>query len=80
MSCGKIFCSCCRTAYREGVLDGLEVGFKRGYIEGYSDAAIGLPPLKQFRNEVMEKINEKLLEACNTAPQRYITTSKWEED
>lgn len=60
MSFGKRYCTCCETAYAEGLADGFKSGFKigferghrSGYISGYVDAYHGREPLPAYKHEI----------------------------
>ncbi len=65
MGCGQKYCTCCETAYAEGVADGFrsgfEIGYKRGhrsgYISGYLDCSRGLEPLPEYKSEITPLID-----------------------
>jgi hypothetical protein len=60
MNCGKLFCTCCETAYANGLADGfksgfgvgVERGYRAGYVSGYVDAANGRAPLRAYADEI----------------------------
>ena len=64
MGCGKPFCTCCETAYAEGLADGFksgfEIGYKRGvrsgYISGYLDGYHRLEPPPAYKKEIASLI------------------------
>ena len=63
MSCGNAFCTCCREAYLDGVKDGYVLGFgrgiRRGYINGYCDASLGIPPPALCRPAILKELSSR---------------------
>ena len=65
MACNKAYCSCCQTAYLEGVTVGVRIGYdlgyqrgyKKGYVDGYVDASLGLPAPSTYRPLIEARLN-----------------------
>ncbi len=70
-NCGKLYCTCCESAYKAGFTDGLytgaSIGYKVGYLNGFSDGYVGgyldgfekKEPLLSFKSRINSLLEDR---------------------